>query len=151
MINRGFGGAHISDMQYFYEQIILPYKPGIIVFYCGDNDIAGGKPVEQVYQDYVTIIERILKDNPQLKIIYLPIKPCKSRWHLWGKMKEVNQRIETYIQQHERLFYVDTASLMLTPEGQPDETLFLEDALHLNDKGYAKWNHRLLELLKTIP
>ncbi|HKK45627.1 MAG TPA: hypothetical protein VJ964_08900, partial [Balneolaceae bacterium] len=40
VINRGFGGAHISDVQHYYRQVIGKYHPSIIVFYCGDNDIA---------------------------------------------------------------------------------------------------------------
>src|SRR5699024_10370064 len=52
VINRGFGGAQISDIIYYYEDVIAPYKPEVMVFYCGDNDIAAGKPVAQVFKDY---------------------------------------------------------------------------------------------------
>ena len=37
VINRGFGGAHISDMLHYIDETVLKYKPRIIVFYCGDN------------------------------------------------------------------------------------------------------------------
>ena len=48
VINRGFGGAHISDVNAFAERIVLPYAPRIIVFYCGDNDIKAGKSIPRV-------------------------------------------------------------------------------------------------------
>ena len=38
IINRGFGGSHISDINYYFNTIILAYKPKIIVLYAGDND-----------------------------------------------------------------------------------------------------------------
>ena len=40
VINRGFGGSQISDVNYFADRIVLPYQPKVIVFYAGDNDIA---------------------------------------------------------------------------------------------------------------
>ena len=43
IINRGFGGSHISDINYFINETVLKYKPHIIVFYAGDNDIAANK------------------------------------------------------------------------------------------------------------
>ncbi len=51
IINRGFGGAHISDIIFFIEETVLKYQSPVIVFYCGDNDIAAGKSSEQVFKD----------------------------------------------------------------------------------------------------
>ena len=42
-VNRGFGGSHISDVIYFINETVLKFKPKIIVFYAGDNDIHFGK------------------------------------------------------------------------------------------------------------
>ena len=44
--------------------------------------------------------------------------------------------------------FVDTFTPLLGPDGQPDPTLFLEDKLHLNEKGYARWKVVLEPLLK---
>lgn len=52
VINRGFGGSHISDVNHFADRIVLPYRPQVIVFYAGDNDIAAGKSPSQVLDDY---------------------------------------------------------------------------------------------------
>ena len=51
VINRGFGGSHISDVNVFADKIVLPYRPAIIVFYAGDNDVAYGKSAERVFDD----------------------------------------------------------------------------------------------------
>jgi lysophospholipase L1-like esterase len=149
VINRGFGGAHISDLAYFYEQIITPYKVEAIVFYCGDNDVAGGKSVNQVFKDYKDLVERILNDRPGIKFIYLPIKPSVSRWTLWETMQEVNKQIRDYNQRNEQLFYLDTASPLLR-NGQPNPNLFLDDQLHLNEAGYRVWNRLLSNMLWSV-
>jgi lysophospholipase L1-like esterase len=143
VINRGFGGSEISDVLYYYDQVIGKYDPSVIVFYAGDNDIADHKPVEQVVADYTNLVTRILHDFPKVKFIYLSIKPSSSRWELWSKMAEVNRRVETYNKQNEHLYYMDTATPLLGPDGKPDDSLFRDDHLHLKPAGYAIWNAKL--------
>lgn len=143
VINRGFGGSHISDIQYYYEKVIQKYYPSVIVFYAGDNDIAAGKPVNQVFHDYKTLTDRIFSDNPEVLFVYLPIKPSSSRWNLWEKMNEVNEMIYSYNDKNDQLFYVDLAQPLLNSDGKPDNSLFLKDQLHLNEQGYKAWNEVL--------
>lgn len=150
VINRGFGGAHISDIDYYYSQVIKKYNPKIIVYYCGDNDIDSGKSVKQVFTDYIELIHRIFRDNPTVKFIYLPIKPSLSRWSYWEKMKEVNRLIKMCNEKQDQLFYIDTASPMFDENGLPDKNLLLEDGLHLNKEGYKLWNRLLSKLLDVL-
>ncbi|MBN1781924.1 hypothetical protein JW948_12405 [bacterium] len=151
VVNRGFGGAHISDVDYYYQQVIAPYEPDIVVFYCGDNDIAGHKTVEQVFEDYQNLEARIREDFPEVRFIYLPIKPSLSRWDYWEAMKEVNVLIEEDCEKNAYCFYLDTATPMLNSEGRPDKTLLRDDGLHLTEKGYAVWNKLLQDLLSSFP
>jgi lysophospholipase L1-like esterase len=140
VINRGFGGSMISDVQYFYKEVIEKYDPALVVFYAGDNDIANGKPVEEVVRDYKALIYRFHKDFPDAKFLYVPIKPSSSRWDYWAAMEEVNQQVKTFNEKREYLSYADLATPLLTGDGTPDDALFLEDQLHLNEQGYAVWN-----------
>lgn len=150
MINRGFGGAHISDVLFYYQQIIAPYDPYIIVFYCGDNDIADGKTVEQVFEDYGELVRRILQDKPSVKFIYLPIKPSPSRFSHWTEMNRLNLMIKDFNEKNPRLFYVDVATALLNTKGEPDSVFFMSDLLHLNEKGYNAWNKVLAPQFKKI-
>lgn len=150
VINRGFGGSHISDVQHYYDSVVGKYEPELIVFYEGDNDIAAGKPADQVMGDYKELIERILADKPEVHFVYVPIKPSSSRWDYWPKMKEANQLIKKYNEQHERLHYVDLATPVLNDQGTPDDSLFRDDLLHLNEAGYDRWNKVLRPVLKEL-
>ena len=40
VLNRGFGGSHLSDSVTFVDRIVTPYKPKLVLLYAGDNDIA---------------------------------------------------------------------------------------------------------------
>src|SRR5262245_24605263 len=51
-VNHGFGGSTIADAAHFVDRLVLKLKPKIVVFYSGDNDIAGGKSPEQVHADF---------------------------------------------------------------------------------------------------
>ncbi len=150
VINRGFGGSHISDVLYYYPQIVLKYQPQLIVFYAGDNDIAADKSVEQVFNDYKEFISRLQTDLPEVRVIYLPIKPSISRAAYWKKMQEVNDKVKEFNNGNDHLFYLDTAAPLLKTDGTADPDLFLRDGLHLNDKGYSLWNSALLPLLEKL-
>jgi lysophospholipase L1-like esterase len=149
VINRGFGGSHISDVVHFADRIVLKYKPRAIVFYAGDNDIADGKSPDQVAADFKKFVDLVHARLPDTLIIYLPIKPSPSRWKLWPKAREANERIEEFTKTNPRLAYVDIATPMLGPDGsEPPASLFLDDRLHLNAKGYELWNEILTPALR---
>jgi len=148
VINRGFGGSHISDVNYFAHRIVLPYKPKVIVFYAGDNDIAGKKTPKRVFDDYRKFVNLVHKELAATRIIYIGIKPSLSRWSLWPLMNEANSMIKEFCDRDKRLFYFDSASPLLGRDGKPDGRFFLKDNLHLNSKGYDAWTRTLKPIVK---
>lgn len=146
-INRGFGGSCISDSVYFADRIVIPYKPRAIVFYAGDNDIAGGKTPETVAKDFKTFVEKVRKPLPEVRLIFVAIKPCKSRWHVVDKVREANTLIKAYIETADDLEYVDIDTPTIGGDGEPRDELFKKDNLHLNEKGYAVWTALVKPLL----
>ena len=150
IINRGFGGSHISDINYYFNTIIFTYRPKIIVFYAGDNDIAGKKGPDQVLEDYIEFVGHVKKNIKQARIIYLPIKPSPSRWSLWGNMAETNRLIKMFIDSDDQQIYLDTATPMLNNRGKPSGHLFVSDSLHLSEEGYDLWSGILKPALDSL-
>jgi lysophospholipase L1-like esterase len=150
VINRGFGGAHTSDLIYFYDQIVQPYDAAVVVFYAGDNDIADGKTAEKVFEDYSELVTRILRDKPLVKFIYLPVKPSPSRFSFWKEMNRLNLMIKEYNDKNLRLFYVDVATPLLDSNTVPDKKFFTKDLLHLSEAGYAQWQKILAPHLQEL-
>jgi lysophospholipase L1-like esterase len=149
VINRGFGGSQISDVNYFTERIVLRYEPKVIVFYVGDNDIAAGKSALRVFEDYKKFTELVHGKLPETRIIFISIKPSQSRWSVWPVMNEANILIKDFSEKDGRLFYLDAATPLLTEDGKPNRALFLNDNLHLNSKGYELWTKLLKPVIKT--
>ena len=79
MINRGFGGSHISDVIHYADRIVLPYRPKVILLYAGDNDVGQGKPPQQVIGDYHAFTGLVWKQLPETSIVFLPIKPSRPQ------------------------------------------------------------------------
>ena len=148
MINRGFGGSHISDVNYFAGRIVLRYKPKVIAFYAGDNDVAAGKTAQRVFDDYKKFVKLLHKKLPGTRIIFIAIKPSRSRWSLWPVMNEANMMIKDFTGRDNRLLYFDSATPLLDNDGKPNEKLFLDDNLHLNSKGYEVWTKLLRPVIK---
>jgi lysophospholipase L1-like esterase len=143
VVNRGFGGSHISDVNHFAHRIVLPYRPRLIVFYAGDNDIAAGKTPQRVLDDFRTFVGIVHASLPKAKVIYIPIKPSLSRWSHWPKMKEANKLVLDLTRKDGCLDYADTATPMLGHDGKPRRELFIQDGLHLSRQGYDLWNRVL--------
>jgi lysophospholipase L1-like esterase len=149
VINRGFGGSHVSEVNHFAERIVFKYSPRVIVFYAGDNDIADGKSPERVFHDFAAFAELVHSRLPETRLVYLPIKPSLARWNKWPQMMAANSLAETYARDHAWLTYVDTATPMLGSDDRPRAELFVEDGLHMNAEGYRLWNEKLRPLLKA--
>ncbi|MDI6447949.1 SGNH/GDSL hydrolase family protein [Anaerobaca lacustris] len=147
VINRGFGGSHISDVLHFADRIVLPYQPRVIVFYAGDNDVAGGKSAQRVRDDYRRFVDLVGARLPQTRLIFVTIKPSGQRWALWPEMARANDLVRDLCDKDDRLFFADLATPLLDSDGKPDDQLFLADRLHLSPQGYAVWNRALAPIL----
>lgn len=148
VINRGFGGSHLSDVVHFSDRIVLPYKPKLIVLYAGDNDIAAGKSAAQVLCDYRRFVELVHARLPATHIIFITIKPSDRRWSLWPEMNKANDLIRSFSEKSGRLYFADLATPLIGDNGRPDDALFLGDRLHLNAQGYHAWTEALRPVIR---
>ena len=139
VLNRGFGGAHIAHVNYHFNEIVKPYKPKAIVFFCGTNDLAALKSPAETFSDFKEFYSMIKKELPGTKLIVIGVKPTIAREYLIKEEKEFNNLISILALKEDLLTYVSVWDPMLTNEGKPDPSLFVEDGLHINAKGYEIW------------
>jgi len=150
VVNRGFGGSQVSDVIHFVDRVVFPYKPSVIVFYAGDNDLAAGKSAQRVFQDCRRFIGLVHARQPATRIVFLGIKPSRARWSLWPQAQKANELLADFCKSDNRLFFTDLGTPLLGPDGMPVASLFLKDQLHLNDQGYAVWSKALTPVLQKI-
>ena len=146
VINRGFGGSTMPDLLYYFDRLVVPYKPSLVVVYEGDNDLAGGRTIEEISDDYATFIQRMKSQLPGSDFAFMSVKPSPARRHLLEEMKQLNQRLSELAAVHGG-YYFDVYTPMVDDSGQPYPQLFLSDNLHLNSGGYRLWRITLTPML----
>jgi lysophospholipase L1-like esterase len=141
VINRGFGGSTMPEAVYYFNRIVLPYKPNTIVLYEGDNDLTADFLTHEVvlstFKLFVRLTERYL---PNTHIYFISIKPSPAREEFLDKMLITNMLIEEYCNKGRHLHYIDITQEMFDSYGEIRRDIFEYDELHMNRKGYDIWS-----------
>jgi lysophospholipase L1-like esterase len=145
IINRGFGGSTLLDQIHYINEIVFPYNPAQIVIYCGENDFAASDTVtaEMVFDRFKKYFYMIREKLPDTRITYVSMKPSPSRCNLAMNFIFANGQIHSFLDAQSNAGFVDIWDAMLDEKGQPDASLFLEDRLHMNAKGYRIWQKKI--------
>lgn len=148
VINRGFGGSRLEDVNFYFDRLVTPYNPKKIVLYAGENDVNDGIAPEEVLADFQQFSKLVRAKFPKAKLLYVSLKPSPSRWKLADKFRQTNELIKAEIAKDKRAKFVDVWQKMLNENGEPKAEIFVEDKLHMNEKGYAIWREILAKKLK---
>jgi hypothetical protein len=150
VMQRGYGGAKLTDFNFYEERIIQPGTlKGILVFVA--NDISGGehdRTPEEVLQLFKAMVKKIRSRNPDTPVFWIEITPTPSRWHVIDQIREANDLISHYCDKKKYLNFISTSDVYINEMGLPDSSLFRDDMLHLNRKGYELWADRIRLNLK---
>jgi len=147
VINRGFGGSRLEDVNFYFDRIIAPYNPKTIVLYAGENDVNDGIAPEKILADFQKFSKLVRAKFPKAKLLYVSLKPSPSRWKLADNFRKTNELIKNEIAKDKRAKFIDVWTLMLNEKGEPKDELFVADKLHMNEKGYAIWRDILVNEL----
>ncbi|HLP25018.1 MAG TPA: GDSL-type esterase/lipase family protein, partial [Acidobacteriota bacterium] len=129
-VNCGFGGSQLADSVFYFDQLITPRAPRVVVLYAGENDLAGGITPEQLLADFHAFRERLRIAQPSARLIYLACKPSPARSAQLGKFRAANTFIAAACAADPRCTFVDVFTPMLDASGQPRVDLFGPDRLH---------------------
>jgi hypothetical protein len=138
--NRAFGGSQTSHQLMFFEQVVPPCRPQLIVWYCGSNDIKGKKDPHSVLQRTEQWLDKVMKYDSSIQVLLVSIHRCPQK-RKDGQIEgvdAVNQGYQILAQKREGVFYVDVNPALESVTGESKAELYLEDGLHLNPSGYEK-------------
>lgn len=151
VMQRGYGGAKMSDFCYYAERVIKPHPFKAIVVFVA-NDITGGahdKSPEEVFALYLDLVKQIRQRNASTPVFWIEVTPTPSRWEANPKIREASELIREHCNRKDLLYFIDTHRYFLDPAGQPDPAWFREDMLHLNREGYLQWSSIILDALEA--
>ncbi len=148
ILNRGVDGAELSEVSRYVDELVLPYRPRLVVLYAGDNDLAHGKNPEAVLNAYRAFVAEVHRALPEAPILYLAVKPSLARWPLIEAVREANRLVAADSAQDSSLAFIDIFTPMLDQDGRPLPELFASDGLHLSRAGYELWAEQLRPYLE---
>lgn len=150
VIPRGFGGSRMSDVVHYVDRLIIAYEPRAVVIYEGDNDTADGLKAETIVGQFQQIAARIHEALPDTRIHVMSVKPSVSRWDVWPEARRTNRMLQALAEENDLIYYLDVATHMLQPNGEVMTDIFVEDNLHLNEKGTDIWAGAIREGLMPV-
>jgi lysophospholipase L1-like esterase len=140
IINRGFGGSRLTDLNY-YANDLLNYEPKQIIIYCGENDFADNHTLKAktVVDRFKTFYQKIREKFPNIEVDFISIKYSPSREQLWSQMKQANKKIAAFMKKEPNAEFIDITKVMQDSTGNVRKDLFVEDMLHITPEGYKLW------------
>ncbi len=141
VIQRGYGGAKLSDYAVYAEKIFSPLPGRALVLFIA-NDITGSekdKSPEEVKKLFLNVVKTFRKNHPGAPVFWIQITPTTSRWKAWPKIKEANELIRQTCEEGKDLYFISTEKAFLNENGMPRDEYFVADKLHLNQEGYRIW------------
>lgn len=142
ILNTGFGGSESYDLLGYIDELVINYKPKKVFVYEGDNDIARKKKPWEIMNNLEEIVNKIHAKLPYAEVYLISAKPSIDRWKLRGKYRRLNAAIKLFAQQVPHVTYVDVWDVMLNGR-KLNQSLFLEDGLHMTSDGYDLWQKEL--------
>lgn len=146
VLNRGFGGSRIADVNHWFEQVVGRYRPAAVVFYAGENDLAAGKDPAAIVADFERFLALKDKALGETPVYFVSLKPSKLRWDHFAAQSWINDRIRELADRRADVEFLDVVQPMLQG-GRPKE-IFLEDNLHMTPDGYVLWTGVVKPVLK---
>lgn len=137
VINRGFGGSTIADVDDNFDRIVAPYRPKAIFFYAGENDLSAGKPTAQVFRDFKRFMALKSQALGETPVYFISLKPSKLRLDQMGRQSEVNALVKQLARQRRDLHFINVVLAML--DNGKVRNIYREDGLHMTQEGYRIW------------
>ncbi len=147
-INRGFGSSCSEHHLYYYSRMVRPLQPKVLVYRGFGNSENFGYTPEETWELAQRVIAYAQTDFPGIHIyLHGPAWRATWRWNdpLWHSFCEKEEAFQReFAKNTPGCTYVDIrASTELK-----DDSLFVEDGVHYNAKGYALYGEFFKEVLK---
>ena len=145
-VNRGFGSSCPEHQLYYYDRLVRPLTPRVLVYSPGfGNGRAFGYSLEESWELAQRVIAYASADFPEIRILLCGSQPRKlpseeqiANARLWDSW------LKEFAEATESCRFVDVSACAAL--GDPE--LFVKDGVHYNERGYARYADFFREVLK---
>jgi hypothetical protein len=152
VIQRGYGGAKLSDFAVYADRIIYPHPCRAIVLFIA-NDITGNEDditPEEAARLFKAVVKTVRRKFPDTPVFWIAITPTPRRWNVWTTVVRLNALIRDACKNEKKTYFIETETDFLDAENQPKQEFFMPDSLHLNPAGYEIWTKIIKEELEKV-
>ena len=136
VLNRAVAGTVTQDQLDRVGQFVFPYRPRIIVYYCGSNDVNVGESAGPIIARTKRFVEVVHEKLPETFLYYTAIMKAPDKRDRWDIVEEVNKEMERYSRTARNVGFIDL-NPVLFKGGSLRENLFLPDQLHFRPDSTA--------------
>ncbi len=137
VLNRAVAGTVTNDMLNRIGQLVLPYRPRIVVYYCGSNDISAGEDAAPILERTKRFIQILHDKLPDTFFFYTAIQMAPEKRARWDVVDRVNREMEHYSREARNVGYIDLNPVLFDSGHRVREDLFLPDGLHFRPESTA--------------
>lgn len=141
VLNRAFGGSRTSDQLARFDQVVRPYAPKIIIYYCGSNDLKAGAVPEDpaaIFARFRAFSERVRELLPDTRILFVSSTRSPDRVERWEQVDHYNALARAYCAATPNHGFIDINPALVDAAGHPRLDLYQDDRLHFHPRTYAK-------------
>jgi hypothetical protein len=138
VFNRAFGGSRTWEVLHYMDRIVLPYRPRIIVYYTGSNDVNAGQSATAIVGRTREFIARAHTALPDTRVYYVAINRSPDKRDKWDVVDAVNAQMKAMAASTPYLAYVDL-NPVLFKNGEPRMELYRPDGLHFHPPAYDEF------------
>jgi hypothetical protein len=150
VLNRAFGGSKTGDQLVRFEQVIPPYAPKVIVYYCGSNDINAGEKPEAIFERFKAFSQRVQKEMPGTRIIFVSSTRSPDRVDKWDRVDQYNTLVRDYCAATPQHTFIDINPALFDAEGKPRLELYQDDKLHFRPPAYVEFAKIIKPVLERV-
>lgn len=144
-INRGFGSSCAEHQLYYYPRMVRPLAPSVLVYATMGNMTCFEYTPEETWELEERVITYTLTDFPDCKIYILGANPFRhNSEERLTLVKEHNAFAREFADKTPNCTFFDPYEYVPFY----DETIFVEDGIHFNQKGYDIYTEYFKEVLK---
>ena len=143
--NRGIGGDTTKGILDRLDTINKSIKKVFIMI--GINDIAGYKRVDEIYNNYIKILEDLERKDIKVyiqSVLYVG-KNYPNSDYFNKEVKNLNKKLEQ-IAKDKNIDFIDLNSIFAPNDYL--EKIYTDDEIHLNGKAYILWANEILKYIE---
>ena len=147
--NRAFGGSRTWEVLHYMDKIVLPYKPRIIVYYCGSNDVNAGETADAIAGRFKEFVARVEKALPGTRVFFVSINRAPEKRARWDVVDAANAQVEAFAAASATVDYIDVNPALFDAKGNPRLDLYREDQLHFLRPAYVEFTKIIKPVLMS--